>query len=65
MAKKDVVAQHHGRRAAGQKLFGQNKGLRQPIGAGLHLVVQRRCPTGCHRQSADELLLVMGRGDDR
>ena len=64
MAKKDVIAQHQRRGRAREELFGQNKGLRQTIGAGLLHIGQADAPLAAIAQEALELIGVLRRGDN-
>ena len=64
MPKEDVVAEDHGRGRPIQKLFGQNIGLRQTLGAGLHLIAEFNTPLRAVAQRLLELVLILRGGDD-
>ena len=65
VAEEDVVAQHHGRRRAGQEILGQQIGLRQTVRRGLDDVFEPHPPLAAVAQGALELLLVDRGGDHR
>ena len=64
MATEDIIAQHHYRWGAGQKLLCQNKGLRQTVRAGLHFILERDAPLATIAQDALKLICIIGSGDN-
>ena len=60
----NIIAQHQYRWGAGQKMFLQNKGLRQTVGAGLHFILQRNTPLATIAQNALKLVYIIGGGDN-
>ncbi|MPM61143.1 hypothetical protein SDC9_107997 [bioreactor metagenome] len=65
VAVEDVVAQHQRAGAAVQELFANQKGLRQPIGTGLHRVLQANAPLAAVAQQLLETRRVLRRADDQ
>ena len=65
VAMEEVVAQHQGRRRAGQELGTDQEGLGQAIGAGLHRIGNRHAPAAAIAQEPFKGCLVLGGGDNQ
>ena len=65
VAVEDVVAQHQRAGRAVQELLANQKGLGQPIGAGLHGVLQVDAPLAAVAQQLREARRVLRRADDQ
>mmetsp|Transcript_23203 Transcript_23203/g.39790 ORF Transcript_23203/g.39790 Transcript_23203/m.39790 type:complete len:253 (+) Transcript_23203:2247-3005(+) len=59
----NVVTQHHGRGRTAEEVFGQQVGLRQPVGGGLCDVGERDAPLASVAQRPLELRLILRCGD--
>ena len=64
IAIEDVVAEHKRARVAVDELLTKQKGLRQAVGAGLHLVAQRDAVLRTVAEQTLEVRQVLWRGDD-
>ncbi len=64
-AVEDVVAQHQGTGLAGDEAAADEKRLRQPVGAGLHGVLDVQAPGRAIAQEFLKLRSVLRRGDDQ
>jgi hypothetical protein len=64
VTEEDVVAEHQGRGAAVQVVRTDEERLRQSVRRGLDGVLQRDTPLRAVPEQPDELVLVMGCGDD-
>jgi len=64
VAVENIVAKDQGAGIVAQEFFADEKGLRQPVGAGLHGVLQIEAPLGAVAQQLLEAGRVLRCGDD-
>ena len=65
VAEEEVVAQHEDARRAVEEVLGDDQGLGEPVGAGLHGVLDVEAPALPVAQQVLERRLVLRRGDDQ
>ena len=62
---KNVVAQHQGRRVVADEIRTNGESLRQPVGAGLHRVLNADAPLAAITQLLRKTRRVLRRADEQ